>query len=166
MTAGQRMIVATRMPPSYSQPLPARSGTFDVGRPSAVDRPPLSDVNSTIVFFAEPQFVELVEHHSHGRVHLFDHRGVRRMILHEPHLLWRSLPNAGLAGFKPAAFASYFAISFSVRLQRNVDRVERQIREERPLAIGVDELARLVGQPQRQRLARRAVRQAADCCTD
>ena len=29
--AGQTTIIGSRMPPSYSQPLPARSGMFDVG---------------------------------------------------------------------------------------------------------------------------------------
>ena len=44
-TPGQRMIRGTRIPPSYGKPLPERSGALCVG-PS---RPPLSEVNTTIV---------------------------------------------------------------------------------------------------------------------
>ena len=55
-TPGQRTINGTRMPPSYTNPFPARSGRFDVGAPSAVDRPPLSLVNTTSVFSCWPAF--------------------------------------------------------------------------------------------------------------
>src|SRR3954469_21524715 len=54
VTPGQRMMLATRIPPSYIQPLPPRNGKFDVEYPSAVDNPPLSDVNNTIVLSARP----------------------------------------------------------------------------------------------------------------
>ena len=51
---GTRQIHGSRMPPSYIQPLPPRSGRLLVGIPSLVDRPPLSDVNTTIVFSVSP----------------------------------------------------------------------------------------------------------------
>src|SRR3989442_496284 len=44
--------IGSRMPPSYSQPLPARNGTFQVGIPSAVDKPPLSERKMRLVCFA------------------------------------------------------------------------------------------------------------------
>ena len=49
-TPGQRTMTGTRMPPSYGQPLPARSGALCVG-PSS---PPLSDVKMTNVLSATP----------------------------------------------------------------------------------------------------------------
>ena len=45
MRPGQRMIVGTRMPPSYRLCFMPRSGRFDVTEPL----PPLSDVQTTIV---------------------------------------------------------------------------------------------------------------------
>ena len=52
----QERIIGTRIPPSYSQPFPARSGKLVVGLPSAVERPPLSEKNTMMVFSANPCF--------------------------------------------------------------------------------------------------------------
>ena len=46
MRLGQRIIVGTRMPPSYKLCFMPRSGKFDVTEPF----PPLSEVQTTIVF--------------------------------------------------------------------------------------------------------------------
>ena len=54
VTPGHLTMSGSRMPPSYSHPLPPRSGTFEVGDPSAVERPPLSDMKMTAVRSAMP----------------------------------------------------------------------------------------------------------------
>jgi hypothetical protein len=54
-TPGQRTISGTRIPPSYIQPLPARSGRLEVGEPSLVERPPLSLVKTTSVSSRRPR---------------------------------------------------------------------------------------------------------------
>ena len=55
----QYMISGTLMPPSYNQPFPAFKGALDVGLPSAVLNPPLSDVKITSVLSSIPNWVSL-----------------------------------------------------------------------------------------------------------
>ena len=54
VTPGHLTIIGSRVPPSYIQPLPSASGSLQVGLPSAVARPPLSEVNTTTVSSATP----------------------------------------------------------------------------------------------------------------
>ena len=44
----------SRVPPSYIQPLPSDKGALQVGEPSEVARPPLSEVKMMTVFRACP----------------------------------------------------------------------------------------------------------------
>ena len=64
VTPGARMSVGSRTPPSYSQPLPARSGRLQPGpkRPRCrVLRPPLSLKNMTTVFSSSLSSVSLAK---------------------------------------------------------------------------------------------------------
>ncbi len=56
VTPGARMIIGSRTPPSYSQPLPERNGRLLVGPGlRSVQRPPLSEKKQTTVFSASPR---------------------------------------------------------------------------------------------------------------
>ena len=54
-TPGHLMRNGSRIPPSYSQPFPPRSGRLDVGEPSDVESPPLSAMKQTTVLSSRPK---------------------------------------------------------------------------------------------------------------
>ena len=64
VTPGARMMVGSRTPPSYSQPLPARSGRLQPGpdrpRPSVLS-PPLSLKKMTTVFWSSLSCLSLAK---------------------------------------------------------------------------------------------------------
>ena len=50
-----------------------------------MDRPPLSDVKTTIVRSATAGLVQRGEHAADRRIELLEHRRIDRVVLHEPH---------------------------------------------------------------------------------
>ncbi len=76
------MMVGSRTPPSYSQPLPLRSGRLQVGPGVAlVQSPPLSEKKNTAVLRSSLQVTQLPEHGTDAVVDRGDHRGVGRIVL-------------------------------------------------------------------------------------
>ena len=62
VTPGHLMMYGSRIPPSYSQPLPPRSGRLEVGEPSEVDEPAVVGHEADDRVVVQSQFLQLVEH--------------------------------------------------------------------------------------------------------
>ena len=94
----------------------------------------------------EAEFVQRGQHAAHAFIHALDHRGIRGFAL-------------------PLGLRDLFILGDHLRLglQRRVDAVMREVKEERAVALVADELHRFVGQAVRQVLARLAVGQHVPC---
>ena len=118
---GQRTMYGTRMPPSYSIPLPPRSGALSV-MPSVVFTPGLDVAADAAVVAGEDdqrvlgqlQLVELRQHPADALVDAGDHRGVGRVVVPADRRLVLELRD-----------------QLRLRLVRRVDAEVRQVEEER-----------------------------------
>ena len=109
-------------------------------------RPPLSELKITIVLSASFEFVEFLHDAADAVVHAFDKPGINRVVLRRVRV----------------RFLLVFLDDVPLGHQGRVDGVMRQVQEERPVLVRLDELQRLVREPVAEEFARGAVGQRGD----